>query len=350
MSPRISVIVIGYNIEQYISQCLESVLAQDYNNFELIFVDDGSRDNTLQAAQKFSGDSRVKIIHKENGGCVSARKAGVRGAQGEYICFVDGDDWLNPDMLSNLVSELDSHSERVDIAASRFFFQNSDGSFHEAGGYEKYTSCKGYEFFELMMSDKIFHSVFPKLYRREFAVNAGFLEWPVSAMGEDLMMNCFFALNNPVVVVSKTVNYYYRYNVNSASRNSNKDKRIYSLFEMGKTIVHIESYLKHTGSFEKYRDLIQYQWLLCFHIFFFVDSIPVKCKRKFFEGCRDSLQGFRDNKYCLELWARTRRSSKLIFTGYEKCPRLMYILEPVIILLRKCVTASRLAKKFITRK
>ena len=162
MSPRISVIVIGYNIEQYISQCLESVLAQDYNNFELIFVDDGSRDNTLQAAQKFSGDSRVKIIHKENGGCVSARKAGVRGAQGEYICFVDGDDWLNPDMLSNLVSELDSHSERVDIAASRFFFQNSDGSFHEAGGYEKYTSCKGYEFFELMMSDKIFHSVFPK--------------------------------------------------------------------------------------------------------------------------------------------------------------------------------------------
>ena len=84
MRPRISVIVIGYNIEQYISQCLESILAQDYDNFELIFVDDGSRDNTLKTAQKFSGDSRVKIIHKDNGGCVSARKAGVREAKGEY--------------------------------------------------------------------------------------------------------------------------------------------------------------------------------------------------------------------------------------------------------------------------
>ncbi|MBQ6774214.1 MAG: glycosyltransferase family 2 protein [Synergistaceae bacterium] len=346
MSPRISVIVIGYNIEQYISQCLESVLAQDYNNFELIFVDDGSRDNTLQEAQKFSGDSRVKILHKENGGCVSARKAGVREAQGEYICFVDGDDWLNADMLSNLVNELTSHDERVDIVVSNFFFQNPDKTFYEAENYKGISICHQYEYLDLTITEKIWHSVFPRLYRREFIINADFFDYRPTAMAEDFVMNLCIALHKPVAAFSKTVNYYYRYNEKGATRRINE-----LCLDLLKSLEYVEEYF-HPRVHDKYNDLIQYLWLHNLQFILYSRNISNKSKIKAASFIREKLQGFRNNKYCLEPWNRTRLANKLLLIGYDKCPHLMYILEPVIILNRKFfsmfIRLKRVLHRYIT--
>ncbi|MBO5973437.1 MAG: glycosyltransferase family 2 protein, partial [Clostridia bacterium] len=95
-----SIIVPVYRSEKYLRECIDSILAQTCGEFELILVDDGSPDTCPQICDEYAlRDSRIKVIHKPNGGSVSARKAGLRAASGEYLCFVDGDDFVLPDML-----------------------------------------------------------------------------------------------------------------------------------------------------------------------------------------------------------------------------------------------------------
>ena len=96
----LSVIVPVYNIELYIGQCLESIIRQTYRDIEIIAVDDGSTDRSGRICDLYaSKDARIKVIHKENRGLVSARKAGLDASSGAYIANVDGDDWLEKDYL-----------------------------------------------------------------------------------------------------------------------------------------------------------------------------------------------------------------------------------------------------------
>lgn len=97
---KISIIIPVYNIENYIAQCLESVISQSFQELEIIVVDDGSTDKSKAICKEYAElDSRIILIHKENGGLVSARKAGLKRATGEYIVYVDGDDWLELDAI-----------------------------------------------------------------------------------------------------------------------------------------------------------------------------------------------------------------------------------------------------------
>ena len=100
----ISVIVPVYNIEEYLPQCIDSIINQSYGELEIILVDDGSTDSGGNICDRYARmDSRIKVIHKENGGLVSARKAGVNRAAGEYVTFVDGDDWIEQDAYQKLI-------------------------------------------------------------------------------------------------------------------------------------------------------------------------------------------------------------------------------------------------------
>ncbi len=102
-SVQISVIVPIYRIEKYLPECIDSLLDQSFLNFELLLVDDGSPDNCPKICDDYAEkDSRVKVIHKENGGLLSARKAGLKNAKGKYIAFVDGDDWVDKFYLDTL--------------------------------------------------------------------------------------------------------------------------------------------------------------------------------------------------------------------------------------------------------
>ena len=100
----ISLIVPVYNIQNYLSRCIDSILAQTYRDFELILVDDGSTDGSSEVCDYYGKqDKRIVVIHKQNGGLVSARKAGIASARGEYAGFVDGDDWIEPQMYQRLI-------------------------------------------------------------------------------------------------------------------------------------------------------------------------------------------------------------------------------------------------------
>lgn len=104
---KVSVIVPVYNSRKYLKECIESIINQDLEEIELILVNDGSTDNSLDICQKYAmKDSRIKIIDKPNGGVSSARNAGILAASGEYIGFVDSDDWIQSEMYSNMYKNI----------------------------------------------------------------------------------------------------------------------------------------------------------------------------------------------------------------------------------------------------
>ncbi len=115
-NPQISIIVPVYCVpEDYLRECINSLINQTYHNIEIILVDDGSPDDCGKVCDEYAAkDSRIKVIHKENGGLVSARNAGYKIATGDYFCFMDSDDWLSLDTMEKLAKQIEQH-EGVDV-------------------------------------------------------------------------------------------------------------------------------------------------------------------------------------------------------------------------------------------
>ena len=123
----ISIIVPVYKVEKYLDKCVESIVEQTYKNLEIILVDDGSPDNCSAMCDEWAQkDSRIKVIHKENGGLSSARNAGLDACTGDYIGFVDSDDWIEPDMYEYLLNI--SMKNNADVSRCEFVIEaeNSD--------------------------------------------------------------------------------------------------------------------------------------------------------------------------------------------------------------------------------
>lgn len=119
----VSIILPVYKVENFLSRCVESVLAQTYQNTEIILVDDGSPDKCPQMCDDYANQySQIKVVHKPNGGLASARNAGMQVAAGDYILFVDSDDWIDPDMVAELVSI--ARRENVDFVRTRAKYAN----------------------------------------------------------------------------------------------------------------------------------------------------------------------------------------------------------------------------------
>ena len=117
----ISVIVPIYKVEKYLPQCIESIIAQTYKNLEIILVNDGSPDSCSDICEEYAKkDNRIKVIHKENGGLIAARKTGVRESKGEYITFVDGDDYISRFMYEEAAVKIDEYSP--DMVITEFFW------------------------------------------------------------------------------------------------------------------------------------------------------------------------------------------------------------------------------------
>lgn len=112
----ISIIVPVYKAEKYLDRCVESIVSQTYTNLEIILIDDGSPDNCPKMCDKWAKkDSRIKVIHKENGGAASARNAGLEAVTGDYIGFVDSDDYIDENMFSDLISSVCTNNSDIAI-------------------------------------------------------------------------------------------------------------------------------------------------------------------------------------------------------------------------------------------
>lgn len=128
--PLVTIMVPVYNVEAYIATCIRSIVEQTYRNLEIILIDDGSTDSSGKILDDFeSKDSRVRVIHKENGGVSSARNCGLGCANGDFIIFVDSDDWIDGQMVEKMVLAAKSHD--VDIVTCGMRYVNMKGIAHE---------------------------------------------------------------------------------------------------------------------------------------------------------------------------------------------------------------------------
>lgn len=124
---KISMIIPVYNAEQYLKKCVDSVRAQTYGNLEIMLVDDGSTDSSGELCDAYAEkDERIRVVHKENGGLVSAWKAGVKECSGEYVSFLDSDDWIDPEMLSEMSVYLTGNDREMVI--SDYIIERDGGS------------------------------------------------------------------------------------------------------------------------------------------------------------------------------------------------------------------------------
>lgn len=125
----VTVAIASCNNAPYIERCVDSVIHQSYNNLEILIVDDGSKDDTLDKIENFTKDSRLRIIKKENGGLSSVRQRALEEAKGDYICFIDADDYLRNDYVKTMLSQI--MSDNSDICICSTLFENEDGSMNE---------------------------------------------------------------------------------------------------------------------------------------------------------------------------------------------------------------------------
>ncbi|MFR4520339.1 MAG: glycosyltransferase family 2 protein, partial [Fusobacterium sp.] len=162
---KVSVIIPVYNVEKYIRQCLESVINQTLKDIEIIVVNDGTKDNSMKIVEKYVSDKRIKIINKENGGISSARNAGMEIAQGEYIYFIDSDDFVDKEVLSTLYKN--SENGKMDIVFSNFSYYSDRTKKEKRAKFIfpfKENINKGYYY--LYNGEEI--NVWNRLYKKEF--------------------------------------------------------------------------------------------------------------------------------------------------------------------------------------
>lgn len=164
----VSIVVPIYNAEKYLEQCVDSILKQNYKNIELLLVDDGSTDSSSDLCEKYkTKDSRVKVIHKKNGGVSSARNEGIKNAKGEWITFVDADDFIDEDYVGYLHEQ--SLNNKADIALTAFPKKIKDNTVvNKEAKFDTEKVVSGVEAAITMLHYKIVISSWNKMFNNSF--------------------------------------------------------------------------------------------------------------------------------------------------------------------------------------
>ncbi len=216
-TPEISVIVPIFRIEHYLPKCIDSLLKQSFLNFELILVDDGSPDNCPKICDDYAAlDSRVRVIHKENGGLLSARKAGLQEAKGKYISFVDGDDWVDRYYLDILYKMMEANASDLVVTGH---FREFDGKIETITS--KLTGTYGaQEIQALILPNAIYNGrfcehgistyVWNKLFKRTLLAKILYDVPNEIIMGEDAAITYSYLSIAESLTISSIPLYYYR--------------------------------------------------------------------------------------------------------------------------------------------
>lgn len=223
-----SVIVPIYNVEEYLPTCIESVLGQTFSDFELILVDDGSPDNCPEICDAYAKrDNRIKVIHKENGGLTSARRAGIKEAQGEYVMGLDSDDLIEADTLETAYKIIKETSAQI-VSFSYNWVKNGETvntttDCLPEGLYNK-ADIEKHIFPQLLMDKDMNHISYylsGKAIKRDFFTPHQLAVSETISLGEDLCCVISLYLNAESVFISKKLTYLYNVRENSISKKFN---------------------------------------------------------------------------------------------------------------------------------
>lgn len=213
-NPKVSIIIPAYNIAPYLERCLESVRCQTYKELQIIIIDDGSTDQTGLIADAFAErDKRFHVIHKENRGVSAARKTGLEQVDGEYIGFVDGDDYIEPEMYEKLVGLAVEYDADIAHCGYQMVFPDRVDMYHgtkQLKVQDTYTGVK-----DLLEGTLIEPGLVNKIYRHKLFEDVKYDENIV--INEDLLLNYFLFHRAEKAVFIDIPYYYYMVRKNSAT-------------------------------------------------------------------------------------------------------------------------------------
>lgn len=232
MEELISIIVPIYQVEQYLEQCIQSIQNQTYKNIEIILVDDGSDDQCPQICDHYAqNDKRIKVIHKKNGGLDSARKAGISAATGKYVGYIDGDDWIEPQMYERLFEY--ACINHVDVVESGVIdsYENVE---KKRTPYLNEGCYKGKKFVEEVETRILYtgsfyeHGISPylcsKLFLREKIMKYQMTEDLINRLHDDIMVAMPCIAETKSLYISHDCYYHYRIRRDSLKRKCNEDE------------------------------------------------------------------------------------------------------------------------------
>ncbi len=208
-TPMISVIIPVYRVEKYLERCVKSVLCQSYSNIEIILVDDGSPDQCPELCDKFAeNDDRIKVIHKENAGLSSARNVGLDLCSGEYIAFVDSDDYVHPQFIEVLYKAISEHEADVAVCGYSVTRDLKEKETHTISRMSSIVVSGQYAAtYHVKTNSTKYLYAWNKLYKAEVFAE---LRYPLGKLCEDLyLMHKIFFRADKVAVTNEKLYFYY---------------------------------------------------------------------------------------------------------------------------------------------
>lgn len=218
---KVSIIVPFYNVEKYIKKCLDSVLNQTYNNYEIIIINDGSTDNTSKILESYKSDKKIKIINQENKGLSNARNTGVSNAKGDYILFIDSDDFIEKELLEILNKTIkDEDLVRFQIRildeTNKIIKEYKEETFNNLNGIEAFNKLSKYNLVELAVC---------YAYKKDTFLKNNY-KFEEKTYHEDFGLIPYIIISSKKVTSINYIGYNYLQRKNSIMNNTDYEKEI----------------------------------------------------------------------------------------------------------------------------
>lgn len=257
MEKLITIIVPVYNVAPYLRTCIDSIIQQTYKNLEIILVDDGSTDESSSICDEYiQKDNRVVVIHKENGGLSEARNVGIDIAKGDYIGFVDSDDFIEPDMYEVLYSACQINSAEISISGRYLEFE-TECKTTNLFCRDEFQICSNVEAMKkLLIWQDCDSAAWDKLYDAKLFTQQ---RYPVGVLHEDLNVTIRLFYNCKKIVFTGIPLYHYRIRENSICRSNFSEKKfdlIYQSCESANFARNIDISLKEEADYFEFRGVL----------------------------------------------------------------------------------------------
>lgn len=247
MNGLISVIIPVYNVERYLRECVDSVLGQTYQNFEIILVDDGSTDSSGDICDEYAKeDKRIQVVHQKNGGLSDARNKGFSKSSGEYVYFLDSDDWILPNAFMDLFNKARQENADVVFFDAASFVDGSAESKIEQRYLRKYAyeTADGYSVLGRLQENKEYHSAVTLLFIKKESMESAEVLFESGIVYEDMIFTYeLFAKATQVTQLNQTL-YQRRYRSDSIMTSKRTKKNYLSAGVVYKKVRNVSSELK----------------------------------------------------------------------------------------------------------
>ncbi|WP_230574325.1 glycosyltransferase [Bacillus rhizoplanae] len=266
MKPKISIIVPIYMVERYIEKCVDSLINQTYKNIEIILVDDGSPDNCPDICDSYiKKDPRIRTIHKENGGLSDARNAGLREAIGEYILFVDSDDYIDKDTCERFMSVIGMNKADIVVGNAKRI-EGRNVSLMKHSNFKEGQVVTGEQYLmEELRSGTMYMAAWLNLYNRTFLLKNN-LEFKVGLLHEDEQFTPRVFLKAKRVISTNILFYNYLIREGSITTTKNKLKNAEHIMKICKELEQIYSEIQNNDLRKLLNDNLVNKYLNIFQV------------------------------------------------------------------------------------